>query len=300
MSDEPTPIDDGYFAGRPAAPSEPAGVPPSPASSSRLPLSVVTLGVVLAVVVGGVLGVAVLGRGQPPPRAVAGIAGSVDPTPPEPYEGPGSFRLWVTNADGSAVRWDPCTPIPWVLNPAGAPISARADAQVAFERVAEATGLTFTYEGTTDELPGRDRRPYAPDRWGPRWAPVLVAWVAPGTGGLELTDRDRAVTVPVSVDLGDGGVFVTGQVVFNADRVLEGGFVTRQSHWGGTILHELGHLVGLDHVEDDGELMYPRPGLGPATWGPGDLAGLERLGARMGCLEIPTPQHVEVEFAPAA
>lgn len=301
MSDEPPPIDDGYFAGRPTASSEPRQSPPSPApTSSAVPLVVVAVGILLAAVLGGTAGLVVLGQDQPPARAAAGVAGSVDTPPPGPYEGPGTFRTWVTNDDGSAVRWDPCTTIAWVLNPAGAPVSALADVQVAFERVAQATGLTFTYEGTTDEVPGRERAPYAPDRWDDRWAPVLVAWAPPGTGDLDLTDGDRAVTVPVSVDVGDGGVFVTGQVVFNAERVLQGGFVTRQSHWGGTILHELGHLVGLDHVDDDGELMYPRPGLGPATWGPGDLAGLGRLGAAMGCLAVPTPQHVEVDYAPAA
>ncbi|MGJ9411746.1 matrixin family metalloprotease [Aeromicrobium sp. CF4.19] len=42
------------------------------------------------------------------------------------------------------------------------------------------------------------------------------------------------------------------------------------------LLHELAHLVGLDHVDDTDELMYPTSG--PLEWGPGDLAGLEALG----------------------
>lgn len=256
-------------------------------------LVAVAMGILVVV---GVL-VATGGDDGPPPRAVAGVAGVQDPQPPAPYTGPGSFRIWVTNSDGSAVRWDPCTPIPWVLLADGAPAGALGDLQTAFSMLGDATGLTFTYEGTTDEIPSRERAPFQPDRWGSdRWAPVLIAWVPPLTGGLDLTDNDRAVTVPVSVDEGRGGVFVSGQVVFNRDRTLQSGFITRQSHWGGTILHELGHLAGLDHVDDEGELMYPRPGLGPPFFGPGDLAGLARLGSDLDCLVQPEPQDLEVGF----
>lgn len=38
------------------------------------------------------------------------------------------------------------------------------------------------------------------------------------------------------------------------------------------VLHELGHLYGLDHVEDPGELM--NPDLTTDDYGPGDLVGL--------------------------
>ena len=43
------------------------------------------------------------------------------------------------------------------------------------------------------------------------------------------------------------------------------------------ILHEIGHLVGLDHVNDQAELMYPRGGTLTDS-GPGDLTGLATLG----------------------
>jgi hypothetical protein len=38
------------------------------------------------------------------------------------------------------------------------------------------------------------------------------------------------------------------------------------------VLHELGHLHGLEHVDDPGELMDPS--LAAEQWGPGDLFGL--------------------------
>lgn len=56
-------------------------------------------------------------------------------------------------------------------------------------------------------------------------------------------------------------------------------------------MHELGHLVGLDHVADGRQVMAPiAPNFvnrSPA-WGAGDLAGLSQVGRQAGFLpEIP-------------
>ncbi len=44
------------------------------------------------------------------------------------------------------------------------------------------------------------------------------------------------------------------------------------------ILHELVHVVGLAHVDDPTELMHPESQDGVTALGPGDRAGLARLG----------------------
>jgi hypothetical protein len=43
------------------------------------------------------------------------------------------------------------------------------------------------------------------------------------------------------------------------------------------ILHELGHVMGLEHVDDPGQLMYPEIGA-PDGLAAGDLNGLQALG----------------------
>jgi predicted Zn-dependent protease len=43
------------------------------------------------------------------------------------------------------------------------------------------------------------------------------------------------------------------------------------------LMHELGHVVGLAHVDDPGELMYD-DNVGRTSFGPGDLRGLAALG----------------------
>jgi predicted Zn-dependent protease len=44
------------------------------------------------------------------------------------------------------------------------------------------------------------------------------------------------------------------------------------------VLHEFGHLVGLDHVADETQLMNPETVVGITDFAAGDLAGLSRLG----------------------
>ena len=216
---------------------------------------------------------------------------AIDPTAAEPGSD-GSYAFNMLAADGATpVSYDPCRPISYVVRPDGAPAEGDQLLREAIDMVADATGLTFVYEGETDEAPtpDGDRDFYQYERYGDRIAPVLIAWSddaeAPELGsddggesetlGYAYSDATHATddasdTAPI--------VYVTGEVVLDAPDLqweLEEG--EGYEYVRAVIAHELAHLVGLDHVDDPGQLMNPMME-GLVEFGPGDLEGLAILG----------------------
>lgn len=200
--------------------------------------------------------------------------------PPLVSTSTGSYAFLQTQDDGTGpVAWSPCRPIHWVLRPDGAPAGGDALLTAAFADVAAATGLSFVADGATDEGPRADREAFQPDRYGRRWAPVLVAWSDPGE------HPDLAGTVAGSAGgtsvVGDGyAVYVSGQLVLDAPQLAElltspnGAAVARA-----VVTHELAHVVGMAHVDDPGQLMHPTADVRQTALGPGDREGLALLGA---------------------
>ena len=192
---------------------------------------------------------------------------------------------------GVPARWDPCTPIHYVVNYAFAPPGAEADITEAISRVSAATGMTFLPDGRTSENAERDRAAYQPAAYPDEWAPVLIAWSPPA--GTDLLDdpKAEAVTVPVAVTGGaSGGSLVSAEIVLNTDRQLAVGFGPGPSE-GEVLMHELGHVVGLGHVSSTSEAMYPSV-RGIAQYGAGDLAGFAALGMPAGCHPAPRPHQL--------
>lgn len=191
-----------------------------------------------------------------------------------------SYRYIVSDpVSGVPARYDPCRPVHYVVRAAGAPAQGGQLVAEALAAVSVATGLHFVSDGATDEAPSRQRAPYQPDRYGDRWAPVLIAWVTPAENPEVAADVvGQAGSVPLTSSDGRT-VYVTGQVELDAPQVTQmlqqpGGYELV----GAMIRHELGHLVGLDHVADPTQLMYPQSSAAAVQYGAGDLTGLAELG----------------------
>ncbi len=207
-------------------------------------------------------------------------------TPAEALADPRGFKfLNLDPATGSPIRYDPCTPISYVINPASAPSGGIEDVHQAIELTAAVTGLEFVYEGETDEPVGSDRSTYQPDRYGRRWPPVLIGWIPHDSAIFDIDGVGVAGSAVVENGAGRL-VYVTGSIVLNGAEQLANGFAPGKT-WGKVVLHELGHLVGLDHVPDPAQVMHASLVSSPGVWGAGDDAGLRLLGALAGCLDQP-------------
>jgi hypothetical protein len=180
---------------------------------------------------------------------------------------------------GAPVAWDPCDEIHYEINPDGAPDDADDTEKFvadAIDVVAHYTGLEFVYDGRTDRRPEWDRA-FVPSI-GPH-EPVLIAW-ATEDEVPQLEDDVAGVGGAVAVEVDPGGWlrYITGGVTLDSDAFEEMDNLLGEDDEGRAILlHELGHLVGLDHVGSPDELMFA-DNVGKREFGTGDLNGLVRLG----------------------
>lgn len=204
---------------------------------------------------------------------------TANPQQPENGSGSGSgegYRFLHTTDDGEPVRWSTCEPIRYVIRPDGQPDGAQDVVRDATRRLSEATGLEFSYAGTTDEAPSNDRPLYQPERYGDEWAPVLVAW-ADAEEYPRLQGQAAGYGGPVYVQPGVGTPrYVSGMAVVDIEGVAtqRGGEALRA-----VVLHELAHVIGLGHVQDRGQLMNPvQYGEEVTEFQSGDLEGLQLLG----------------------
>jgi len=191
-----------------------------------------------------------------------------------------SYTFSMTQAGASEpVTFDPCRPIQYVVRPAGAPVDGDELVTQALHRVSEVSGLMFMSAGYTDEGPSVDRPNFLPDRYGDRWAPVLISWSTPAEYP-QLAGPVIGVTSTEPVDAADGRLaLVSGQVTLDTEQIVQQVRAGNRAIAIAVITHELGHLVGLGHVNDERQLMYPSARPLVTSFGPGDLTGLAKLGS---------------------
>lgn len=202
--------------------------------------------------------------------AAKGFTFAVTPS----YKPQGSKKAYSLFGD----RWDPCKTITYKVNPVGMPKGVRTKTiRDAISLIGDATGMTFAYVGRTTMLPytSKTERVYganiaigfASHKQVPRLKGDVV-----GLGGPTALGRVSA----------DGkGEYIEGQVVFDTNAKLKPGFGAGFT-WGELIMHEVGHVVGLQHAMKPYQVMSYNT-LAVDRFGAGDLAGLQRLGRSAGC-----------------
>ena len=283
-------VNSDYFAPSPSAPRPPAPPgwrPPAFARARGMPVLVsVAVSVVLgllrlhAMASSGPSYLADRMHGLLPP---AGVGESAAPlaTPPVTLPMPaGTAYTFIHTQDASnvPVTWSPCRAIHYVTRPDNEPPGGAQLVREAFAELTAATGLRFVDDGRTTEPVSTSREPYQPARYGKRWAPVLVSWTGAGENADFASDVvGEAGPVAVRTPSGDT-TYVSGVVMLDFAKMSTIGARGRYDVTRGVVLHELGHLVGLGHVSDPVQIMYPQADALATDYALGDRAGLALLG----------------------
>lgn len=199
--------------------------------------------------------------------------------------------LTLGNGHKVVARWNPCRTHTYKVNLAAVPTATRttvlAETQAALRVLATKTGISFTYKGATTEVPRAGS--YATQS-----ADIIVAFTTPlktnylysaaeARGGnaasMRATTSGTTVTYTAAI--------VKGYVVVDTAKLLrsyKAGFGTGVRR-GNLMLHELGHVIGLNHVSNARLLMNPvLSTYSPNGYAVGDAAGLTVVGSRAGCI----------------
>lgn len=206
---------------------------------------------------------------------------------PVPYKPKGKAKTYTflsgSKTKNTESRWNGCAAIPFYLNTSHAPKSALSLVKQSFAKVSAATGLKFYYAGARTYVPWARKNAFDDQPDG-----ITIAWSTPksvpdlgggpiGVGGPQY-HHDDALDREVN--------YAGGVVLDRTFKRWKGGFITRNTKAaiGQVLLHEIGHAIGLDHVNDTRQIMYPsQQTITRGRYQAGDLAGLHALGLEAGC-----------------
>jgi len=202
------------------------------------------------------------------------------PAQAAPYAPPGTWAYQQPAGDaGRPVAWARCRPIYVVLNPTGIPESEwpalEEMVRHALDAVSTATDQDWVLVGRTAWQ--------AVDDTSYRYVPGAVTISFMRAPNPDDQAAAWAQTVSGRNPLTGTVTYLSGTVSLNATRLVGdvGGRVTPLV--ATTLMHELGHVAGLDHVGDPGQLMSavyeapPEPTF--EAYRDGDRAGLARVGS---------------------
>jgi len=187
--------------------------------------------------------------------------------------------------NNKAVRWNPCQVIHWRFRTTGAPSGALRMVQSAVARVAYLTGTKWHYDGPTTATPT--------SKWLPTSTttirPVLIGWTDARYSDLLRNQPASVLGVTRNAyftsTVGDVRVAAWKAGVIALDRTNRLP-LTGSVSWRSTMLHELSHLMGLDHVGTRSQMMYPVLQRTLTDLQYGDRRGLYLLGRSRGCIDM--------------
>ncbi|MDO7869373.1 matrixin family metalloprotease [Nocardioides jiangxiensis] len=184
--------------------------------------------------------------------------------------GSSSDWRWLAT-DGDHPRYNPCRAITWKFNRNGGYAASLDDVQGAFRRLAQATGLTFAYKGTTSVVPASGQYD--------RSVAITVGFVSSlsgtvaGRGGGTWSIHDGYEEM------------LHGTLALDRSEHLRTGFTTSgEATWGQIMEHELGHVLGLGHAAGSSQLMYGSATSRNHLMGAGDLSAFRAVGLQAGCI----------------
>ena len=227
---------------------------------------------------------------------IALTAASLATTPQTADGATATYKLTyasLPNGTKQVVRWNGCqTAITYKVNMYAVPTSIRTnvlnDVKSALSKVTASTGFTFSYKGTTTEVPRSGSMPK-------QTAELVVAFTSPsktdyslygstlGQGGMYYGWVSRTVSgkTTYTVAAQRGFVVIDTPQMLSQLKSGTGTGLRRQN----LLSHELGHAVGLQHVDDTHQQMYPSlRTTSPQFFYTGDRTGLTKVGKPAGCI----------------
>jgi Matrixin len=199
--------------------------------------------------------------------------------------------LALSNGHRVVARWNPCRTHTYKVNLASVPTATRAavlaETQASLRVLGAKTGMSFSYRGATSEIP-------RVGSYARQSADIIIAFTTPlktnylyGTADAVGGNAASVMTRTSGTTKTYTAAIVKGFVVVNAPKLLRSyraGFGTGVRR-GNLLLHELGHVVGLNHVSNARLLMNPLLSrYTPNGYAAGDAAGLSVVGRRAGCI----------------
>jgi hypothetical protein len=183
-----------------------------------------------------------------------------------------AFAYLAMNGD-QPVTYSSCQVIQVAVYPAGGPPDAEQLVRDAVTRMRAVTGLDIVVVGAFGgHAPNWnfEAAPVTPSD------PVVVSW-QDADAIADLTDDVAGLGGSYQLSTAGGPRWVAGTIALSRDYYAELSESGDRAEALAVLLHEFGHVLGLDHVDAPGELMYDH-NIGRTDFGPGDLEGLRRLG----------------------